>query len=37
MGGIENMFTRPMPAIDLPRFKMSDGPVGVRTWGPATA
>ena len=37
MGGIENMFTRPMPAIGLPRFKMSDGPVGVRTWGPATA
>src|SRR5208337_125952 len=25
------------PAIGLPRFKMSDGPVGVRTWGPTTA
>ena len=31
------MFTRPMPAIDLPRFKMSDASVGVRTWGPTTA
>ena len=26
-----------MPAIDLPRFKMSDASVGVRTWGPTTA
>ena len=24
----------PMPSIDLPRFKMSDASVGVRTWGP---
>jgi beta-glucosidase len=31
LGGEDNMFTRPMPAIDLPRFKMSD------TWGPTTA
>jgi len=37
LGGMDNMFTRPMPAIALPRFKMSDGPVGVRTWGPTTA
>src|SRR5580658_6024170 len=37
LGGMDNMFTRPMPSIDLPRFKMSDGPVGVRTWGPTTA
>jgi beta-glucosidase len=37
LGGIDNMFTRPMPAIDLPRFKMSDASVGVRTWGPTTA
>jgi len=26
-----------MPAINLPRFKMSDASVGVRTWGPTTA
>lgn len=37
LGGVDNMFTRPMPAIDLPRFKMSDASVGVRTWGPTTA
>jgi len=37
LGGIDNMYTRPMPVIDLPRFKMSDASVGVRTWGPTTA
>jgi len=37
LGGVDEMFTRPVQAIDLPRFKMSDGPEGVRTWGPTTA
>jgi beta-glucosidase len=37
LGGQDNMFTRAMPSIDLPRFKMSDASVGVRTWGPTTA
>ncbi len=37
LGGINSMYTRPMPAIELPRFKMSDASVGVRTWGPTTA
>ena len=37
LGGVDNMFTRPMPVIELPRFKMSDASVGVRTWGPTTA
>jgi beta-glucosidase len=37
LGGIDKMYTRPMPAIDLPRFKMSDASVGVCTWGPTTA
>jgi beta-glucosidase len=37
LGGIDSMYTRPMPAIGLPRFKMSDASVGVRTWGPTTA
>ena len=37
LGGVDNMFTRPMPVIDLPRFKMSDASLGVRTWGPTTA
>ena len=37
LGGVDNMFTRPMPVIGLPRFKMSDASLGVRTWGPTTA
>jgi beta-glucosidase len=37
LGGVDNMFTHAAPAIDLPRLKMSDGPEGVRTWGPTTA
>lgn len=37
LGGVDNMFTQAMPAIDLPRFRMSDASVGVRTWGPTTA
>ncbi len=37
MGGVDSMFTRPMPPIDLPSFKMSDASLGVRTWGPTTA
>ena len=37
MGGVDSMFTHPMPVIKLPRFKMSDASVGVRTWGPTTA
>jgi beta-glucosidase len=37
LGGVDSMFTHASPAIDLPRFKMSDASVGVRTWGPTTA
>ena len=37
LGGEDGMFTRAIPTVGLPRFKMSDGPVGVRTWGPTTA
>ena len=37
IGGVDSMFTHAVPAIDLPRFKMSDASVGVRTWGPTTA
>lgn len=37
LGGEDSMYTHPMPSIDLPRFKMSDASVGVRTWGPTTA
>jgi len=37
IGGVDGMYTNSVPSIDLPRFKMSDGPEGVRTWGPTTA
>lgn len=37
LGGVDSMFTRPMPSINLPSFKMSDASLGVRTWGPTTA
>ena len=37
IGGVDGMFTNAAPSIGLPRFKMSDGPEGVRTWGPTTA
>jgi beta-glucosidase len=37
IGGVDDMYTYAMPSIGLPRLKMSDGPVGVRTWGPTTA
>ena len=37
IGGVDSMFTNAMPSIDLPRLKMSDASVGVRTWGPTTA
>ncbi len=37
IGGVDDMFVRAEPEIGLPRLKMSDGPVGVRTWGPTTS
>src|ERR1035438_8717408 len=37
LGGVDSMFTQAVPSIGLPRFKMSDASVGVRTWGPTTA
>ncbi len=37
IGGEDNMFIRAEPGIVFPRLKMSDGPMGVRTWGPSTA
>jgi len=37
IGGLDGMFTHAMPEIGLPRLKMSDGPIGVRSWGPSTA
>lgn len=37
IGGVDEMFVRAEPGIGMPRLKMSDGPVGVRSWGPTTA
>jgi len=37
IGGEHEMFIRAEPAADFPQLKMSDGPEGVRTWGPDTA
>src|SRR5579875_45202 len=37
IGGRDNMFIRAEPAAGFPSLKMSDGPEGVRTWGPDTA
>src|SRR6202044_3879784 len=37
IGGEDSMFIRSEPSIGFPRLKMSDGPLGVRTWGPSMA
>ncbi|MGH9617145.1 MAG: hypothetical protein ACRD28_10430, partial [Acidobacteriaceae bacterium] len=37
IGGEDSMYIRSEPSIGFPRLKMSDGPMGVRTWGPSTA
>ena len=37
IGGVDSMFIRAEPAAGFPMLKMSDGPEGVRTWGPDTA
>lgn len=37
IGGVDGFYTQAIPSISLKRLKMSDGPVGVRTFGPAPA
>ncbi len=37
IGGVESFYIRSVPRLELPKIKMSDGPVGVRTWGQTTA
>jgi beta-glucosidase len=37
LGGMEDFFTRPIPRLGIPPLKMSDGPLGVHDYGPATA
>ena len=37
IGGVDDFFTRAEPSAGITQFKMSDGPMAVRTWGPTTA
>ena len=37
IGGENNMFIQEISRLSIPLIKMSDGPVGVRTWGQTTA
>jgi len=37
INGVDWMYTNPIKRLDVPSFKMSDGPVGTTTWGKSTA
>jgi beta-glucosidase len=36
IGGFEDFYVRPIRRLNVPAIKMSDGPIGVRNYGPAT-
>jgi beta-glucosidase len=37
ISGVDGFYVRGIPRLGVPRFKMADGPIGVRNYGPATA
>ncbi len=37
IGGVDWMYTRTFPRLNIPSVKMSDGPQGLGTWGASTA
>ena len=37
IGGYQDFYIRAMPKLGLPALKMSDGPLGLRNYGPSTA
>ena len=37
IGGDRDFYIRPIPRLSLPEVKMSDGPLGLRNYGPSTA
>lgn len=36
IGGITDFYTRPIPRLNIPSLRMSDGPTGVHDYGPTT-
>jgi len=36
LGGVDGFYTRNIERLGLPRFRMADGPLGVRNYGPST-
>jgi beta-glucosidase len=36
IGGINDFYTRPIPRLNIPSLRMSDGPTGVHDYGPTT-
>src|SRR5579871_5542983 len=36
IGGTRDFYVRAVPNLNVPELKMSDGPIGVRNYGPST-